>query len=112
MNVAAEPAASHWFEYFPGQYMWSQAMMMAIGLSAWHAADFGDVDRVGRRLRNHVSNDEAWFREWRVIAEEAERRAREAEAKKRSITAGDAYLRAATYYFFAERFLNHTNPDS
>ena len=111
MNVAAEPAASHWFEYFPGQYMWSQTMMMAIGLSAWHAADFGDVDRVGRRLRNHVSNDEAWFREWRVIAEEAERRAREAEAKKRAVTAGDAYLRAATYYFFAERFLNHTNPD-
>ena len=111
MDSKTSSEETHWFEYFPGQYMWSQAMMLAFGLAAWHAADFGDVDRVGRRLKGHVGDDEAWFQEWRRIAQEAEERALEAQSRGRLVTAGDAFLRAATYYFFAERFLTHTNPD-
>ena len=91
--------------------MWSQAMMMAFGLAAWRASDFGDVDRAGRRLKRRVGDNDAWFSEWREIAEEAELRATEAERLGRLTTASDAYLRAATYYFFAERFLSHLNPD-
>jgi alpha-beta hydrolase superfamily lysophospholipase len=106
--VTAEP--SHWFQYFPGHYMWSQAMAMAFGLATWRASDFGDVDRVGRRLAGHVGDDAAWYREWRAMAEEAEGRAREAEQKGRRVTSGDAWLRAATYYFLAERFLSHQDP--
>ena len=101
--------STHWFEYFPGHYMWSQAMAMAFGLSAWRAAEFGDVDRAGRRLRSSVGDDSAWYREWRALAEEAEKRAEDAKSRGRPITAGDAYFRAATYYFLAERFLSHTN---
>jgi dipeptidyl aminopeptidase/acylaminoacyl peptidase len=101
--------STHWFEYFPGHYMWSQAMAMAFGLSAWRAAEFGDVDRAGRRLRSSVGDDSAWYREWRALAEEAEKRAEDAKSRGRPITAGDAYFRGATYYFLAERFLSHTN---
>ena len=111
MDASTKNVEPHWFEYFPGQYMWSQAMMLAFGLAAWHASDFGDVDRAGRRLKGHVGDDEAWFLEWRKIAQEAESRASEAELHGRTVTAGDAFLRAATYYFFAERFLSHTNPN-
>lgn len=102
---------THWFEYFPGQYMWSQAMMMAFGLAAWRASDFGDVDRAGRRLKQRVGDNDAWFDEWRKIAEEAELGAMDAERHGRFVTASDAFLRAATYYFFAERFLSHFNPE-
>jgi dipeptidyl aminopeptidase/acylaminoacyl peptidase len=111
MDTRTTNEGTHWFEYFPGQYMWSQAMMLAFGLAAWRASDFGDVDRAGRRLKDHVGDDEAWFREWGIIAKEAEERAAEAESCRRYVTAGDAYLRACTYYFFAERFLSHQNPD-
>jgi alpha-beta hydrolase superfamily lysophospholipase len=101
--------STHWFEYFPGHYMWSQAMAMAFGLSAWRAAEFGDVDRAGRRLKSHVGDDSAWYREWRRIADEAKERAESAKSRGRLVTAGDAYFRAATYYFLAERFLSHAN---
>ncbi|MBI4269305.1 MAG: alpha/beta hydrolase [Candidatus Rokubacteria bacterium] len=101
---------THWFEYFPGHYMWSQAMMMAFGLATWHAADFGDVDRVGRRLKSRLGDNDAWHKEWRTIAEEAEERAVDAERRGRAVTASDAFLRAATYYFLAERFLSHEDP--
>jgi len=103
----AQVGMSHWFEYFPGNYMWSQAMVMAFGLAAWRAADFGDVDRVGRRLNARAHDNQAWFEEWDRMAREAEARAHAAEAKGRTVTACEAYLRAATYYFVGERFLSH-----
>lgn len=84
---------------------------MVFGLAGWRAADFGDVDRVGRRLRDHVGDDTAWYREWRSMAEEAKSRAEAAERRGRTITASEAYLRAATYFFFAERFLSHDDPN-
>lgn len=98
---------NHWFEYFPGNYMWSQAMVIGFGFAAWRAADFSDVDRVGRRLQKRDHNNVAWFEEWNRVAEEAEQRGRDAAAKGRTITASEANLRAATYYFMAERFLSH-----
>lgn len=107
--MVAGQDSTHWFEYFPDHYMWSQAMAMAFGLSAWRAAEFGDVDRAGRRLKGHVGDDSAWYREWRRIADEAKERAESAKERGRFVTAGDAYLRAATYYFLAERFLSHAN---
>ena len=102
--------ASHWFEYFPGNYMWSQAMVLAFGLAGWHAADFGDVDRVGRRLKARTPDNAAWHQEWDRMAREAEERAKAAQAKGRQITAAEAYLRASVYYFLGERFLSHEDP--
>ena len=111
MDTNGSIKTSHWFEYFPDHYMWSQAMALAFGLAAWRATEFGDVDRAGRRLKHHLGDDAAWYREWRAIAEEAEGRANEAESRGRRVTAGDAFFRAATYYSLAERFLSHINPD-
>ena len=98
---------THWFEYFPGNYMWSQAMVLAIGFSTWRASDFGDIDRAGRRLRRRGADNNHWFEEWERIAVEAEQRARSAEENGRIQTASDANFRAATYHFMAERFLSH-----
>lgn len=98
---------THWFEYFPGNYMWSQAMVIGFGFMAWRAADFSDVDRVGRRLRRSGSDNDRWFEEWNRVAVEAEQRAEAAASRNRTITASEAYLRAATYHFMGERFLSH-----
>lgn len=98
---------THWFEYFPGNYMWSQAIVLGMGFATWRASDFGDIDRAGRRLRRRGTDNNLWFEEWQIIALEAETRARAAEAKGRTLTASDANFRAATYHFMAERFLSH-----
>jgi dipeptidyl aminopeptidase/acylaminoacyl peptidase len=98
---------THWFEYFPGNYMWSQAIVLGMGFAAWRASDFGDIDRAGRRLRRRGTDNNFWFEEWERIAFEAEARARAAEEKGRTLTASDATFRAATYHFMAERFLSH-----
>ncbi len=96
---------SHWFEYFPGNHMWSQGMMFAIEMAPWGAAALGEVDQVGQRLRDRVGDNEAWWREWTAMAERIERFGDAAEAAGHRLTAGAYYLRAAMYYFCGERFL-------
>ena len=53
---------SHWFEYFPGNHMWSQGMMFGIEMSAWGAAALGEIDQIGQRLRGHEGDNERWWR--------------------------------------------------
>ena len=43
---------SHWFEYFPGNHMWSQGMMFGIEMWAWGPASLGRDEKVGGRLEN------------------------------------------------------------
>lgn len=54
----------NWFAYFPENYRWSAAMLIVLSTAPWGSSDIGEVDRVGKRLKSEVGNDEAWFEEW------------------------------------------------
>ncbi len=96
---------SHWFEYFPGNHMWSQGMMFGIEMQTWGAAALGEIDQIGQKLKAHVGDNEKWWQEWTAMAQRIEGFA-DAEGKLgHQLTAGSYYLRAAIYYFCGERFI-------
>jgi dipeptidyl aminopeptidase/acylaminoacyl peptidase len=96
---------SHWFEYFPGNHMWSQGMMFGIEMQTWGAAAIGEIDQIGQRLKDHVGDNEKWWAEWTAMAKRIEGFGDAAEKDGRRLTAGSYYLRAAIYYFCGERFI-------
>lgn len=95
----------HLFEYFPGNFVWSQSMMSIIDMAAWGAAAMGEVDQVGRRLREREGDNEAWFAEWHAMGEDLERKAEAADRANHPLTAGTCYLHAGVYLLYAERFI-------
>lgn len=99
-------AQSHWFQYFPDSWMWSQGVGMAIELIPFGAAAMGEIDRVGRRLKDRVGDNEAWFEEWTRMGELLERKAEAEVEAGHALSAGTYYLHAASYYGFGERYLH------
>jgi dienelactone hydrolase len=93
------------FLYFPENFMWSQAMMIAIEMARWNAAAMSEVDRVGRSLRDKVGDNAAWGVAWEREARRIEAMADEAAREGRHLSAAGHQLRAATYYFIADRFV-------
>jgi dienelactone hydrolase len=96
---------SHWFEYFPGHHMWSQGMMFGIEMQTWGAAALGEIDQIGQKLKDHVGDNERWWREWNAMAARVEGFGDEAERVGHHLTAASYHLRAAVYYFCGERFI-------
>ncbi|MCW5576019.1 MAG: hypothetical protein KIT13_07985, partial [Burkholderiales bacterium] len=93
------------FLYFPENFMWSQAMMIAIEMARWGGAAMSEVDRVGRRLKDKVGDNEAWGVEWEREAQRIEAMGDIAKSAGWALSAAGHYLRAATYYFIGERFV-------
>ncbi len=102
----SQAPATHWFEYFPGNFVWSQQMMSLIDMANWGAGAMGEVDQVGRRLRDRQGDSEAWFEEWSRMAKAQEEKATAAEAANHGLTAGTFYVHAAIYHLYAERFIS------
>ena len=101
----SSPDRNHIFEYFPGNFVWSQSFMSIIDMAAWGAAAMGEVDQVGRRLRLREGDNEAWFEEWHAMGEEMQRKAEAARDANHQLTAGTYYLHAGVYLLYAERFI-------
>jgi dipeptidyl aminopeptidase/acylaminoacyl peptidase len=97
-------ALRHWFEYFPGNHMWSQGMMFAIEMQTYGAAAISEVDQVGQRLMDHQGDNDRWFDEWVALGRKLEGMADAAERDGHALSAGSFYLRASVYYFCGERF--------
>jgi len=95
-----------WFQYFPGNFMWSQGMMIVLEMARWGGASVSEVDRVGQKLVDKPGNNDAWADEWEALARRIEKMAELASANQNYLTAGSHYLRAAVYYFSADRFLH------
>lgn len=95
----------YWFQYFPGNFMWSQGMIMIIEMARWGAASISEVDRVGQRLKDRVGDNDAWGEEWGKEARRIEAMGDATEAEGRAFTAASHYLRASMYYFAADRFV-------
>ena len=93
------------FSYFPESYRWSHGVLIGLNSAPWGGAEIGEVHRIGLRLRDHVGDDKAWFREWSREAEDLEKKGRAHLAAGRHATAGSYLRRAANYYHVGERFL-------
>ena len=99
------------FMYFPEDYRWSHGVLIGLNAAPWGGAEIGEVNRIGLRLRGHVGDDTAWFREWAREAEAVEQAGRSHLAGGRSATAATYLLRAANYYHVGERFLQPKSKD-
>jgi dienelactone hydrolase len=93
------------FMYFPEDYRWSHGVLIGLNAAPWGGAEIGEVNRIGLRLRPHVGDDAAWFREWAREAGAVEQAGRAHLAAGRRASAASYLLRAANYYHVGERFL-------
>jgi len=93
------------YTYFPEDYRWSHGMLIGLNAAPWGGAEIGEVHRIGLRLRSHIGDDTAWFREWAREAETVEQNGRKLLAEGHGASAATYLLRAANYYHVGERFL-------
>jgi dienelactone hydrolase len=96
------------FEYFPDNYVWSLAAMGVLN----RGAAISEVDEACRPLkeiagRNDASAQEAWYVNWRKLAERVEGLAVTHEQAGEFLSAGRKYLRAASYFLAAERMMTY-----
>lgn len=84
--------------------------MSASEMQTWGAAALGEVDQVGRRLKGREGDNDAWFTEWRAMAQRMERMGDEHAEAGRDLTAGTYYMHASTYYFVADRYYKLGEP--
>lgn len=94
------------FEYFPGNYMWSLAVNRCLasggifGEIHWVCKDLLDASKAGP-----WGDGLAWHLAWKKLAEQVEAVGDEAIEGGTTVTASEAYYRAAQYYQWAEAFL-------
>jgi dienelactone hydrolase len=93
--------APTWTDHFPGNFLWSNAMLVCKGMAPYGAVAMREIDRIGARLAARQGEARAWLEEWTAEAEALERRAAGASAE----TAGHLLLRAGMYRFTGERFV-------
>lgn len=104
-NASARAQEELSFMYFPDNYRWSHGLLIGLNAAPWGGAEIGEVNRIGLRLKGHVGDDNAWFREWTREAETVEKAGRERLAEGHRASAATYLLRAANYYHVGERFL-------
>ncbi len=102
--TAATGASPNYFMYFPGNYRWSAEMLAILSTAPYGGADLSEADRIGRKLRAHVGDDEAWFGAWREGGDLLRARAEVAESRNHPLTAASTYLRACAHYQHADHF--------
>ena len=99
------------FEYFPDNYPWSMAAVMAINAGAV----LSEVHEALEPLKpvagaNDDSANDAWHARWMMLGERSERLADEDDAAGRRLSASAKYKRAAVYYMTAERMCKSEAP--
>ena len=99
------------FEYFRGNYVWNLATNLALGAGGL----IGEVDTVARSLqeagqRNDDPAQEEWVQAFMRLAGHVHEQARQDERQGHLFSAGRKLLRAANYYFAAERQTHPKDP--
>src|SRR3954466_10621937 len=102
--MAENRTPPNYFMYFPDNYRWSAEMLAMLSTAPYGGPEIAEIDRAGRKLRQHVGNDEAWFAIMREEGDVLEHRARDAEAQGHRLSAASNYLRACSLYQHAEHF--------
>ena len=106
--MVSTPTEHNWPVTFPGNLRWSNAMQIVKGMAPYGAIAMEEVDRIGDRLKAREQEsdpDTVWKEEWAAMADRVAKVADTAAAERREITAGHHYMRAANYYYSAERFI-------
>jgi hypothetical protein len=80
---------------------------LALGAAYYHGADIGESLATASRIAD--GDFEAWYSEWSRTAESAHCTAELSQQRGHTVSAREAYLRAATYYFLALFFLDGTD---
>src|SRR3972149_4830131 len=57
-----------WIEHFPGNFVWSNAVLVTKGMAPYGAVALGEIDEVCERLRQRQSEPDAWREEWCALA--------------------------------------------
>ena len=112
MTPSELPEGELAFSYFSDDYRWSHGVLIALGGAPWGGGEIGEIHRIGLRLKNHVGDDHAWFREWCAEAERLEAIGEERAAKGHKLGAASYLLRAAHYYHVGERFVQPKHDES
>jgi alpha-beta hydrolase superfamily lysophospholipase len=94
-----------WTDQFPGNFLWSNAMLVCKGMAPYGAVSVADIDRIAARLEAGPTTPEAWREAWCDVGGELEARAKIAAAAGHERTAGAFYLRAGNYLYTGERFV-------
>ena len=92
------------FEYFPENYPWSMATMMAVNAGGI----ISEIDEVLKDLKevsilNDDTANQAWHDAWSRLGDRNQRLAESDAHLNRCISSGQKYLRAAAYFMTAER---------
>jgi dienelactone hydrolase len=77
--------------------------LRAVGYTVYGGADIGEVITTAERIT--PGDTEAWYREWRALADRVADIADKCAAGGHAVSASSAYLRASNYYRTAEFFL-------
>lgn len=99
------------FEYFPENYAWSLAVMMADSCGG----AISEIDDACRPLRAYatVKGEEsslAWSANWLRVADRTAAQAAADAKLGRAFSAGRKHRRACTYFMMAERQMRHADP--
>jgi alpha-beta hydrolase superfamily lysophospholipase len=95
----------NWIDSFPDNFQWSNATLVTKGMAPYGAVAMGEIDEVVQRMHARANEPQAWWEEWGRMGERLERVGDAAAAEGRDATAGNAYLRAAMYYYTGERMI-------
>lgn len=94
-----------WIEHFPGNTLWSNAVLIIKGMAPYGVVALEEIDRACERLRVRQGDQAAWLEEWSRLGEPLFKHAEACAAEGRRQTAGDYFLRAGNYLYNAERFI-------
>ncbi|WP_172122073.1 alpha/beta fold hydrolase [Devosia sp. 919] len=94
-----------WVEQFPGNFQWSNALLVCKGMAPYGAVSLADLDRVVAELVEAEVTSDNWFTAWKRVGEESQERAQAAEQQGDLVTAGSYFLRAGNYLYTGERFI-------
>ena len=101
------------FEYFPGNYPWSLAVCISLGMGG----EMGEIDEACRPLLAAAGNsdmsaaNQMWFENWSALSDKLAGLATADLDMGRRLSAADKYFRASNYRLIAERILPWSSPD-
>jgi dienelactone hydrolase len=100
------------FEYFPDNYSWSLAIMIALGSDSINMTELDDACRPLKKIAkgNDDTAQEAWYESWKRVAEHVEKLAQIDKKAEHPLSAGRKYLRACVYYLLADRMVSNLDP--
>jgi pimeloyl-ACP methyl ester carboxylesterase len=94
--------------FFPDNIQFWYETKRAFGASSYGASEFGEVMATVNRITS--GDSDSWYDEWNAAAERVFAEAEGQRTAGHRISARDSYLRATSYFRYAEFFL-HGNPD-